>query len=229
MLVFVRPGAEFCSPPRWLLPGCECATHGIVGMRTVKLFSLLVASALLTLTSVAETVEIAASEDLWIRSINPTSTFNANFLDVRRPINATPIEIGYGLAQFDLGALAGKTVTGVELVLDEMGSAQGAGSGAALPIQTVAFAIGTSHNVPNLLTTTWNTYQASYEGQEDFTFTTLGAYNQPANGALRTNRVSSANAGDLAFIQTLVNTTNKLNLVLKPANQGSEIARRPCH
>ncbi len=193
-------------------------------VQQAKLISLLVVLVVPGLT-LAETFDITAGEDVWVQSINSNSTYNADFLDVRRTIDtaAGPIEIRYGLAQFDLGALAGKTVTGVELILDEMGSSQGAGSSAALPIQTVAFAAGASSNAPNLLTTTWNTYQAGYEGREDFAFATLGAYNLPANGAQRTNRNSFANTADMAFIQSLVNSTNKLTLVLKPTSPGTNI------
>ena len=82
-------------------------------VQQAKLISLLVVLVVPGLT-LAETFDITAGEDVWIQSINSNSTYNADFLDVRRTIDtaAGPIEIRYGLAQFDLGALAGKTVTG---------------------------------------------------------------------------------------------------------------------
>jgi hypothetical protein len=165
------------------------------------------------LTVDTNALQIECAEDVWIRQSDPDKTYNGDFLDVRR---SSATEVRYGLVQFDLSAFAGKTVTGVELILDEMGTGQGAGSSAALPIQTVAFAIGASNNAPDLLTTTWNTYQASYEGLEDFAFATLGAYNLTPNGSVRADRSTFAGAADVGFVQQLVSTANKLTLVLKP-------------
>ncbi len=169
-------------------------------------------SAAVNLTVDGHTVRIECTEDVWIRDFAPDTTYNGDFLDVRR----TSAEVRYGLVQFDLSLLAGKIVAGVELILDEMGTGQNAGSSAMLPIQTVAFAIGSSNNAPALLTTTWNTYQAGYEGLEDFAFTALGAYDLAANGSVRADRSSFASAADMGFVQYLANTTNKLTLVLKP-------------
>jgi hypothetical protein len=166
-----------------------------------------------------------ASVEVFIRDIAPSTTYHADFLDVRRTIDTTysPIEVRYGLAQFDLSSLAGQTLSSAQLILDELGSAQGAGASARMPIQTLAFAIATNHNAPNLLSMTWDAYASSYEGLEPEGFGTLGVYDLPANGALRTNRISDANAADIAFLQSLVNTTNQLTLVLKPASPGYDL------
>jgi len=176
-------------------------------------------SAVATVTVDASALQIECTQTVWIRDVAPDTTYIGDFLDVRRTT-----EVRYGLVQFDLSPFAGKSLTGVELILDELGTAQGAGSSASQPIQTVGFAIGTSNNAPDLAATTWNTYQASYEGQEDFAFTALGAYDLPPNGSARADRSSFAAASDLAPIQRLLNTTNLLTLVLKPANPGYDLA-----
>ena len=183
-------------------------------------------SAVASLTVDATAWQIECAKTVWIRDISPDNTFTGDFLDARRTIDAGygPIEVRYGLVQFDLSPFAGKTVSSAELILDELSSAQGAGSSARLPIQTLAFAIGTNHNAPDLSTMTWNTYEPQYEGMEDFAFATLGAYDLPANGSVRADRGSFASVpGDTALLQQLVDTANVLTLVLKPTSPGYDI------
>lgn len=178
-------------------------------------------SGVVTVTVDAAAQQIECVEDVWIGTVATDRTFNGDFLDARRTAAG---DVRYGLLQFDLAPFAGKTLTSVELILDELGSDQGVGSSATLPIQTAAFAIGTGDSIPDLLAATWNTYQASYEGQESFAFTALGAYDLPPNGAVRSDRSSFASPADLAFLQGLVDARRPLTLVLKPADPGYDLA-----
>lgn len=170
--------------------------------------------------------DLLAAEDVWIRDIAPSTTYNGDFVDVRRTVDTSmgPVEVRYGLIQFDLSSLAGETLTSAELILDELGTGQGAGSSAMAPIQTMAFAVAADHNAPDLLAMTWDIYASAYEDQEAYAFVSLGIYDLPANGALRANRSSLANADDLAFLQLLVDTGNKLTLVLKPVSYDVNLA-----
>ena len=171
--------------------------------------------------------DFPASEDVWIRDLVPDHTYNGDLLDVRRTIDTSVpdgIEVRYGLVQFDLSPLAWLSLTSVELVLDELGANEGVGSSALLPIQTLAFAIGTNNDAPNLLSMTWNSYTNTYEGFEPYTFSGLGVYDLPANGTVRANRGSLASPAELAFIQSLANRSNKLTLVLKPTSPGTNMA-----
>ena len=116
---------------------------------------------LMAMTSVAATMDFPASGDIFVRSLSPNTTHDADLISIRKFAG----EQRYGIIQFDLSPLVGQMVTSAELILDELGSGN-AGSDANYPLVSTAYIIGTSNDVPDVSSMTWNTYQATYEGQE---------------------------------------------------------------
>ncbi len=163
--------------------------------------------------------DFLATEEVWIRNTAPDTTYNADFLEARRTS-----EIRYGLAQFDLRSLKGQRITGVELVLDELSSNEGAGSSAEFPVETRAVAIAVDDVVPDLLAMTWNHYQSSIEEFGEEPFLQLGSYSLPAPGAKRSDQISIGDARDLEIIERVIQGHGILTLVLQPGEAEFPIA-----
>ena len=177
--------------------------------------------------------DIANSGDFWIRDASPDTTFDNNFLDIRRIVDDVglgPVEVRYGLVDFNLTAFTGTTLTSIELHVDHLSDATpGVGSSAFAPIQSQSFLLDLNVSSTPTGSSTWNTYQAEQEGTEAATFETLGAFNLGAS--INTGggqRFTVGSVADLAVINALLNDGNATNDVitmsLKPTSPGTNIA-----
>jgi len=165
---------------------------------------LVLGTMFLAMNAAAASVDIPVSADVFIRSLSPNTTHDADLISIRNLAG----EQRYGIIQFDLSTLVGQAVTSVELILDEIGSTP-AGSDANYPLVSAAYIIGSGSDVPDVSSMTWNSYQATYEGQEGGVFATLGAYNLPANGTSRASQSTFGNAADRALIQSCLLYTSR--------------------
>ena len=184
--------------------------------RTSTAIALLVASTMFV--STAQAIDVGNnSTDIWIRDASPTTTFDGtgtDFWDVRSQSG----DIRYALAQFDLSSLSGTTVTSVELHIDELDldDSGAVGSSGSLPTDTAGFMIEVTGPETPLTSTTWNTYQAEQAGSE-VGFDTLGAFSLVAPGQSGGGeRISAGSAADIATLQSIIDGSGILTLVLQP-------------
>lgn len=190
---------------------------GLCGMAAVTLFLVLAGDA-------SAQVTINASGHIWVRELSPGTTFENDLISVWASHSVGP-DAGkrrYGLVEFDLSPLAGKTILGATLRLYALST----GSQAGFPMKQSAAVIA-SGGTP-LTSLTWSTYMSEKDGGKH-ALEALGRYNLPAitGDPNQVNRYvdSVASAADVAVIQSEISGDGKLSLVLIADEDGSDYRR----
>jgi hypothetical protein len=182
-------------------------------MKSMKMMTGFVLTALMAAGASAALIEIEASADHWIREIGPDTVFNDDGISVW---STSKGDRRYGLAEFDLSSLAGTTIDGAKLGLY---SAVHRYSDFRTPIIQNAFVI--AGPIDGL---TWNSYMAGQDAGK-VALQTLGAYNLPAasDDPAQQNAFmySYASTADLALIQAAINGSGRLSLVFVADESGA--------
>jgi subtilisin-like proprotein convertase family protein len=154
----------------------------------------------------SDVVVAEAAADTWIR--NDGAVHEDDLISVWSSVH----NLRYGLATFDLSALAGQTVRGaaLELFATTGGSQQTFGIN-----QTVSIVPGTALNA------TWDTYMATQDPSADLLDGLRHEFPGPKDGQYHWS--TPASAADLAKIQAIVDGTEKsMTLVMKAVEDGTD-------
>jgi hypothetical protein len=164
---------------------------------------------------------LQATADVWLREVNPEHTYEADTTSVwsAQP-DPTSASAGrrYGVVEFDISSLAGKTLGSAELRVYQASPPDAANT----PIKQRGYNIASGTSIVDL---TWTTYMAEKDATKQ-AFETLGRYDLPG---LATNnntyQSSTATASDLAIIENEANGDGKLTIVMIADEDGTRYRR----
>lgn len=152
---------------------------------------------------------IETSLDVWIREADADTTYEDDGMNLYNSyVTCSGCQRRAGLLEFDVSSAAGKTVTGARLWVWQPSS----WSSAAFPCKTHALVV--DPNQTPFSSTTWNTYQAEYAGNE-VPLESLGVYdvagNVPSEQDIYIPSLP-ASAADLGLIQAEANGDGVLSI-----------------
>ena len=168
-----------------------------------------VATLLLAWALPAEAVVIDASDDIWIRESQPSTTYPNDFISVWGTG-----DIRHGVVEFDLSSIVGQTITSAYVKLFDSGGVHSQ----TQPIVQQGYVIGTTP--PEIQNYTWEEY-TMFDLPTESAFTNLGSYNIPLGehqGGYNSSDLASA--GDISLLNTVRNSNNNRVVFIFKATDG---------
>lgn len=155
----------------------------------------------------AEAIVLNAINDVWIRELQPTATFEADLISVWNSHNTGDLgKRRYGVVEFDVSSLSGIRINMATIGLWNFGHGFSDQNKAIKQSAVYIDTISGGTTVPNM---TWNAYQAQYAAGA-VALSGLGAFDLPVQPAPNAYSYSSmATAADRAIIASAASSGNK--------------------